>query len=212
MNLRDGDRVVAVTSTDVDGTFTLPAAPGSYTVKIDLSAFASIERPVTVGQPPCEAVVDAKLSLVSRVPGYVAPPPTPQTASGRGAVDADAPAGAAGARGFGGPGGRAGGGGGRFGGANRFQALTVEQSAGAAATPETGPDVVVAGGDDPAARLLPPGFSLERAAGISDGQRQHGRSRSQSADRSDSGACTRRLRSGGWSAGRSGAGRPWAGR
>ena len=153
---RDGDRVVAVTSTDVDGSYVLSVAPGSYIVRVELSAFASTDQAVTLGQPPCEAQSSARLGLVSRVPGYV--PPAPVVAS----------AGTAGpARGTDAPGtGRAGqngrfGAGGRLGGANRFQSLTVQQSSAAEAAPETAVELTTGSlpADDPATRLLPPGFS-----------------------------------------------------
>ena len=158
LTLHQGDHVVGASSTDVDGTYLIAVAPGTYSIAIELAAFATVQREVTLGAPPCEATLDAALALVSRVPGGVTSTPTappPQVAAGA----PGAAAGPGGGRGFGG--GRFGGGGGRFGGANRFQSLSVEQSTGAATAPDTAADVVTTSiADDPAARLLPPGFSL----------------------------------------------------
>src|SRR6187397_1003436 len=66
---RSGEQVAAVTSTDLDGTYVLAIAPGSYTLRVQLAAFAAADREVTVGQPPCEIAADMKLVLASRTPG-----------------------------------------------------------------------------------------------------------------------------------------------
>ncbi len=144
---REGDVVRAVTSTDVDGSYVLNVAPGTYQIRIEFSVFTSSDRSVTVSLPACDASVDASLVLASRVPGATLPPVAPVAAPAANGPAAGAP---------GGRGGR----GGRLGGPARFQALAVEQSAAGAAAVETVLAVMGAGpDDDPAARLLPPGFS-----------------------------------------------------
>ncbi len=163
-----GEKIVAITSTDLDGSYVVPLAPGSYTLRVELTAFATVTRDVTVGQPPCQAEADMAMQLASRAPASAAalpsavasiapttpaPAPTPTTAQ-------STPAGSASAaqpQGRGGRGGR--------GGPPRFQALTVQQSEGAAAAGTSGDavlDVTPPGrANDPAAQLLPPGFSLD---------------------------------------------------
>ncbi len=153
---RDGDRVVAVTSTDLDGSYTLAVAPGTYSVNVELSAFAPSTQSVTLGQPPCEATTNATLALAARAPVVAASASTAAAASAPAATAAPSASnpGAPAA-----PGGR-GGPGGRFGGANRFQSLSVQQAAGSTEAVENTTDVLSASSaDDPAARLLPPGFS-----------------------------------------------------
>src|SRR5262245_7493837 len=49
-----GEKVVALTSSDIDGTFTVPVAPGTYTLRVELTGFLPVEKEVTLGQPPCE--------------------------------------------------------------------------------------------------------------------------------------------------------------
>src|SRR5436190_20961 len=63
-----GEKAVAVTSTDVDGGYIVPLAPGTYRLKVELTAFVPVERDLTVGQPPCEVQVDVPLILTSRAP------------------------------------------------------------------------------------------------------------------------------------------------
>ena len=145
-------RIVAVTSSDVDGGYALMLAPGTYSLHVELTAFAPIDRDLTVGPVPCQTTtVDVAMPLASRVAGAELPPPPQPPAApspgGRGAF----------ANGRGGAGGR-------FGGAGqRFQALTVTESnddgSGGA---DVVADVSTANrADDPAARLLPPGFSVD---------------------------------------------------
>ena len=189
---RAGDQVAAVTSTDLDGGYLVALAPGTYTLHVQLSAFAPADREVTVGMPPCEATADMKLVLASRVPGYVRPVPgaavavAPAPGAGRGngatagsgqpaapaaangqvaaatnpaAAPQDATAATAGrGRGQGaGPGGRGGRGGVQ---AQRFQSLAVEQTAATTGgASEAVLDVTSSNEQDPAARLLPAGFS-----------------------------------------------------
>lgn len=159
VTVRDGDRVVGVTSTDVDGSYVVPVAPGAYTVRVELSAFAAVDSRVTLGQPPCDTQSDAHLLLESRVPGYVAPAPATASPAPGPPARAGQPAGTdqqAVANGrFGGRGARFGG------GANRFQSLSVQQSSSGDAAPEATPEPTTGSlpADDPATRLLPPGFS-----------------------------------------------------
>ena len=63
---KNGATVVAVTSTDVDGTYSVPLAPGTYTIHVDLTAFAAPDQSVTVGQPPCDVALDVPMTLGPR--------------------------------------------------------------------------------------------------------------------------------------------------
>jgi hypothetical protein len=165
-----GDKPVAMTSTDVDGGYIVPLAPGTYQLKFELTAFVPVQREVVVSGPPCEATIDASMTLVSRAPAEMiaaAPAPsTPVTIAVSPAPPAPpAPAAdAAAGRGFGpGAAGQGRGRGGRQGGMQppRFQTLNVEQAAGAA---ESEASVIASSADpsgDPAARMLPAGFSLD---------------------------------------------------
>ncbi len=144
--LRD-DKALGATSTDAAGEYAVSLAPGSYRVRVELTAFAPFERDITVAGPPCDLQVDAALRLASRTPGA---PPVPTTVSA-------GPAPAAGAAPAGGGRGR----GGRLGGAaQRFEALTVQQAA-AGDTSDAAVMASVAGADDPASSLLPAGFSVD---------------------------------------------------
>jgi hypothetical protein len=87
ISVREGDVLRAVTSTDVDGTYTVAVGPGAYVVRVELSAFATREQTVTLGATtPCESTMDATLMLVSRTPGGALPPvaavPTPVRGAG----------------------------------------------------------------------------------------------------------------------------------
>src|SRR5207344_268053 len=96
-------------------------APGaSYRVAVELMAFATAERAIAVGAPPCDTTVDVQLALAAR-------------------RDRQAPVGTA-RRGRG------------------FQTLTVQPEAAAEAAPGAPLDEAA-----DAARLLPPGFSLQTA-------------------------------------------------
>jgi hypothetical protein len=164
---RSGDRVVALSSTDMEGGYSVPLAPGTYTLRVELTAFAPIDRQVTLGTPPCEVTTDLKTQLLSRTPG--APPrPAPAAAANPPASGTPVQASAARQGGTGQAaadpqaGGRGGRGGARAGGPPRFQTLSVQQSAGATTSNEAVFDVTVSNrADDPAARLLPPGFSAD---------------------------------------------------
>ena len=142
---REGDRVHAVSSTDTEGAYRLAVSPGTYQLRIELSAFAPVEHAVVVAASACEVLADATLVLASRVPGGALPPVAATPPSDLAATV---------------PGGRGGRGGRGVAGAPRFQALTVSQ----AETDQSSPGALaltstVAPEDDPAARLLPPGFA-----------------------------------------------------
>jgi hypothetical protein len=123
-------------STELDGSYRLPLAPGSYRLRIDLAGFEPVEREVALQPPTCAESIDVALTLRARS----APEPGSATASrGRGA-------------GAGGPAGRASGG---------FQSLEVTaeaEAAGAGADGETAPAT------QEAALLLPPGFTRDANA------------------------------------------------
>jgi Carboxypeptidase regulatory-like domain len=76
-----GDKVVLITSSDLDGAYSVAVAPGSYTLRVELTAFATLDKEVTAGQPPCAVTLDLKTQLASRTPGYVAPKPAPPVAA-----------------------------------------------------------------------------------------------------------------------------------
>jgi len=166
----------AATSTDIDGRYTIVFSPGAtYHLTADLTAFAPVERDLTLGAPPCDTRADFELALKSRREPIApvtaaANPATSATASTsqpsaappqNAAPDSGQPQRVAGGRG----GGRAGGG--NFGGrgtapgqnGQRFQTLGVQADANGEATLE------LAQVDDAAdaSRLLPAGFSLQTA-------------------------------------------------
>jgi trimeric autotransporter adhesin len=128
---RAGDTVKAVTSTEPDGTYRMPLAPGTYTITAELTGFTTREQSVTMDMSACATTVDFTLALAPRVvrPEGAAPAPRPAVAPQRGATTAGA----------------------------RFEALAVEQQATAAAGFEMNPPER----DPAAALLLPPGFSTE---------------------------------------------------
>ena len=149
-----GDAVKAATSTDIDGRFTILFAPGaSYRVSADLTGFATVERNLTLGAPPCDQALDVQLALRPRTdspapqanaPSASAAPPASAPAVGRVPPVAPTGRGAAGA----GRGGRG------------FQALNVQTDANGAATLDAAPAQETA---DEVTRLLPAGFSLQSA-------------------------------------------------
>ena len=172
--VKTGETSVGSTSSDLDGSFVIALAPGTYSLHVELTAFATADRTVTLGPAPCSATVDVELALAPR-------PANSSSSTATASSGTQAPAATAREGGAAGPGaaGRAGGGqaaangrgGGRFGGGPpRFQALTVSQSD---QTAQAGQNVVAAGSadvvdlsagvraDDPAAQLLPPGFSAD---------------------------------------------------
>jgi len=62
-----GDTLKVATSTDVDGRYTITFSPNSsYRLTVDLTAFASIDRTITLGAPPCDTTSDFQLALRSR--------------------------------------------------------------------------------------------------------------------------------------------------
>jgi hypothetical protein len=133
------DAVKTATSSDTDGTYRLTLPAGVYRVSAELTGFVSVARELTAGAPPCDQTVDFLLTLAPRVPrAATARPPAgdPQApASGRGSQPA--------ARGT-------------APGAQRFETLTVQTQAAAAAGIES-----TDAPDAEARLLLPPGFSTE---------------------------------------------------
>ena len=62
-----GDALKTATSTDVDGSFALSLAPGaSYRLAVELTAFGTAERAITLGPLPCDTTVDVQLTLAAR--------------------------------------------------------------------------------------------------------------------------------------------------
>jgi len=139
VTVRTGDKVVAATSTAVDGTYRLTVPAGStYKMQVEMTAFATGEREITTTSTPCAQTFDFGLVLASRVPGAT---PRPSAAP---ATPAATPGGRAGAAG---PAGQ------------RFSALDVQaNAAGAAALEVTPPDRQA---EQAALAMLPPGFTTE---------------------------------------------------
>ena len=148
----DGDRVVAATSTGVDGAYrlTLPAGR-TYRLSTDLMGFAAVRHDLTPGPGICDVSLDFDLTLASRstsaatdeppavVPPAGAAPGAPPDGRAR---TQQAPGQAVGRRGPG----------------RRFAALGVEPEAALTGNPGLIPE----DSGDPAARLLlPPGFSTD---------------------------------------------------
>lgn len=125
--VRTGDAVKTATSTDPDGTYRLGLPAGTYEVSADLTGFTRVAQPITVGAAPCDQTIDFQLALAPRVPPQSSPVP-----AGGAALALPQP------------------------GARRFETLTVQTQAAAAAGMES------AESSDATARLLlPPGFSSE---------------------------------------------------
>src|SRR5439155_26603527 len=62
-----GDVLKAATSTDIDGKYTILFAPNAtYHVSAELTAFARVERDVTLAAPPCDTTVDFQLAVRPR--------------------------------------------------------------------------------------------------------------------------------------------------
>ena len=146
VTVRDGDRVVAATSTDLDGRYSIAIAPGRFTLRVELTGFAGVDREiVSAAEPPCEVQTDLSLGLASRASRPPAaseptPAPAPPVVAGGTAgstQQAQAGRGGRGGRGRGGP--------------PRFESLSVRPSDAAttsaaasqtAANTSTTPDVV----------------------------------------------------------------------
>src|SRR6266487_3441914 len=87
VTLVDADgRVVETSSTGLDGRYSLklPGAPGSFTLRASLVAFAPIVRDVTLDPGSCAPRTDLEMTLASRMPQasanpQVAPAPSPAT-------------------------------------------------------------------------------------------------------------------------------------
>ena len=140
--VRQDEKIVGATSTEVDGTYQLRVPPnGSYRLAADLTGFTHVDRELTVAAPPCETKLDLEFTLASRAAAAESPAPAPEAA----ATAAAAPAAA-------GRGGAAGG--------QRFETLNVRTDATTTAALEVNPPEREA--TEAAVRLLlPPGFSTE---------------------------------------------------
>ena len=152
---RRGDRVVAATSTGVDGVWSL-ALPGggSYRLSTDLMGFAAVQRDLALDSASCDTSLDLELALASRAPRAAAGEAPPALLSGAGTIRgprggrAPGPARAA-ARpaNRGGPG-------------RRFETLDVELEGILAGDLGLIPEDA---GDPATQLLLPPGFSTDSA-------------------------------------------------
>ncbi|HEX6975953.1 MAG TPA: carboxypeptidase regulatory-like domain-containing protein, partial [Vicinamibacterales bacterium] len=124
-----GGAVKGVTSTDPDGTYRLAVMPGTYTMSAELTGFARVERELALEPAACDRVVDLPLALAPRQARAAGAPAT-SPAGQRGAASSTP----------------------------RFETLTAETQAAAAAGLEVNPPEAT----DAATRLLlPPGFSTE---------------------------------------------------
>lgn len=143
ITLKQGTTLRAATSTDVDGSFTVPAAPGDYTMWADLTGFGRVEQPLTVAPgPTCPQGLNVSMTLAPRQP-------IGSTTSRSGAAPvAAAGRGAASARGQ------------QPQQANRFETVQVQQTdaAGQASTSDTSETAAAT------QLLLPPGFSSDQTS------------------------------------------------
>src|SRR5580765_5003110 len=145
------DALKAATSTDVDGRYVILFAPnGSYKLTADLTAFAAVDRTITLGPPPCDTTADFQLALRSRRDALN--PPAQAAAPATAPEQRPSNSGELAGRG------RGGFGRGNNGGRQGFQTLNVQPDANAEAT------LGLAADDGAeAARLLPSGFTLQDA-------------------------------------------------
>jgi len=151
---RDGV-VAAATSTDVNGAYSLRLPPGTFHVTAELAAFARFEQDVVIAAGSCPPALDVALVLGSRAPS-AEPAQVTATAPAVPAPAREEPA----VPFFGGRGRRGGGPGDLAARARtRFAQLDVVQAdTASAATEESGLEIDF---NDPAASLLPPGFSTD---------------------------------------------------
>lgn len=133
--VRSGDSISGASSTELDGTFHLAIAPGSYEISAELTGFTAASAPLHIleGQP-CPAPVNFQLALVPRGS-------TPAPSSSTVAPSSVAPSSAAGGRGA-------------AAGPQRFAPLNLQAQAVGSAPIEEEPGAA-------ARLLLPPGFSTE---------------------------------------------------
>ena len=137
VTVRVGERLVAATSTAVDGSYKITVPPSAqYELVVEMTAFARGQQTVAVGAVPCEGEADFALMLASRVPNAAPPVPVlaaPEPQAGRGA-----------------PAGR---------GGQRFSTLDVQADQTAAAALQVSPPDRQA--EQATMALLPPGFSTD---------------------------------------------------
>jgi hypothetical protein len=151
IGVRSGDATRALTSTEIDGRYSLTVTPGAtYRLVAELAGFAPVEHAVTVGAPPCTQTVDFVLALAPRTATALAATTSAQTTpevrgnAGRGSTAVQSGRGANAARA------------GR--GAARIETLTVAADPNAAAVePPSAAD------EREIASMLPPGFAVESA-------------------------------------------------
>jgi hypothetical protein len=150
-------RTASATSTDTSGTYRLRVSAGDYIVSAELAAFARFERVVSLASDSCARTIDVELVLGSRAFAGVASRPGATDVAGGppesstsiqapstlrrpprlGAASGDRPS------------------------PQRFAQLQLLES-GAASAVTDAPDRDA----DPAARLLPPGFSTDAATSV----------------------------------------------
>jgi len=147
--LSQSGAVAAASSTDENGIYRVRVSPGEYALSAQMAAFAPHQGSVSIeaASGTCAASLDIQLTLASRAAAAPAGP----------IVDAPGLTRRPARLGGRGQNGEAGGGGGQ-----RFAALQVLQSESAAAA--SGSGGVEEG--DPAARLLPPGFSADATTDV----------------------------------------------
>jgi hypothetical protein len=129
-----GEKLVAATSTAVDGSYKLAVPPGAeYRIAVEMTAFAPGQQTLTFSQAPCDQKADFSLVLASRAsdPAAATPPP----AAAPTPAPATTPAG------------------------QRFSTLNVQTSATAAAALEVNPPDRQT--EQAVMALLPPGFSRD---------------------------------------------------
>jgi hypothetical protein len=138
--VHQGDRLVVATSADADGRFSIVFTPAqTFRVSAEMAVFQSVEKTLTLGQPPCDSTLDFSLALVPRdQPIATAASTASDTPAATAAPGAGATATAPG----------------------RFMQLSVQSDP----TVTASIDAALPAQPAELARLLPPGFSVEAAA------------------------------------------------
>ena len=165
ITVKAGTTLRAATSTDVDGSFSVPAAPGDYTMSAELTGFGRVEQPVTVAPGPrCPEGLDLTMSLAPRQPLPAPTAGTPPATAGAPIADGrGARTGRGAAPGAGQPQAATRGARGNSQGTqqqNGFETLQVQQTdaAGQAAQSDVSETAAVT------QLLLPPGFSTDQSS------------------------------------------------
>jgi hypothetical protein len=88
--VKGGSAVTAMTSSEPDGSYRLPVAPGVYTLTAALAGFSPAERAVTVEIGACAVALDLTMTLSPRAARPPAPAPATASSGGSAAPSASA--------------------------------------------------------------------------------------------------------------------------